>query len=83
MAVKWLQSLNKNPYFAAPEGQAFSAAANEVWTGWSMVTYQDQLVWSNTVVTGLLAGKTLSSLLPALGKGLSQNAQAAGYKVVQ
>ena len=82
-AAKWLTSLNKDPYFAAPEGTAFQAAANLVWRGWSMVTYPDQPVWSNTVVTGLVAGKTLSSLLPAFGKGLSQNAQAAGYKVVQ
>ena len=58
------------------------AAANLVWKGWSMVTYPDQPVWSNTVVTQLVAGKSLSSLLPALGKGLAQNAQAAGYKVV-
>jgi len=78
-----LKSLDKNPYFAAPEGPAFSAAANLIWKGWSMVTYQDQPVWSNTVITGLLAGKTLTSLLPALGQGLAQNAQAAGYKVVQ
>ena len=47
-----------------------------------MVTYPDQPVWSNSVVTQLVAGKTLSSLLPALGQGVSQNAQAAGYKVV-
>ena len=47
-----------------------------------MVTYPDQPVWSNSVVTQLVAGKSLSSLLPALGKGLAQNAQAAGYKVV-
>ena len=58
------------------------AAANLIWKGWSMVAYPDQPVWSNSVVTQLAAGKTLSSLLPALGKGLSQNAQAAGYKVV-
>jgi len=81
-AAQWLKSLDKNPYFAAPEGPAFSAAANLIWKGWSMVTYQDQPVWSNTVITGLLAGKTLTSLLPALGQGLAQNAQAAGYKVV-
>ena len=35
------------------------------------------------VVTQLVAGKSLSSLLPALGDGLAQNAQAAGYKVVR
>jgi hypothetical protein len=58
------------------------AAANLIWKGWSMVTYPDQPVWSNSVVKQLVAGKTLSSLLPALAKGLSPNAQAAGYKVV-
>jgi ABC-type glycerol-3-phosphate transport system substrate-binding protein len=81
-ATVWLKSLNTDPYFAAPEGPAFKAAAAVVWTGWSMVTYPDQPVWSNSVVTQLVAGKSLSSLLPALGQGLSQNAQAAGYKVV-
>ena len=82
-AVKWLTSLNKDPYFAAAEGPAMKAAANLIWKGWSMVTYPDQPVWSNTVVTQLVAGKTLSSLLPAFGDGLAQNAQAAGYKVVR
>ena len=81
-ATVWLKSLNADPYFAAPEGPAFKAAANLVWKGWSMVTYPDQPVWSNSVVTQLVAGKSLSSLLPALGTGLAQNAQAAGYKVV-
>ena len=82
-AVKWLKALNKDPYFAAPEGPAMQTAANAIWKGWSMVTYPDQPVWSNTVVTQLVAGKTLSSLLPAFGDGLAQNAQAAGYKVVR
>jgi ABC-type glycerol-3-phosphate transport system substrate-binding protein len=82
-AVTWLNALNKDPYFAAPEGAAFKAAANLVWKGWSMVTYPDQPVWSNTVVTQLVAGKSLSDLLPAFGDGLAQNAQAAGYKVVR
>ena len=48
MAAVWLKSLNKDPYFAAPEGPAMKAAANLVWKGWSMVTYPDQPVWSNT-----------------------------------
>jgi ABC-type glycerol-3-phosphate transport system substrate-binding protein len=82
-ATVWLKSLNNDPYFAAPEGPAFKTAANVVWTGWSMVTYPDQPVWSNSVVTQLVAGKSLSSLLPGLGDGLAQNAQAAGYKVVR
>ena len=78
----WLKTLDTDPYFAAPEGPAMKAAAHLVWQGWNMVTYPDQPVWSNTVVTQLVAGKSLSSLLPAFGKGLAQNAQAAGYKVV-
>jgi ABC-type glycerol-3-phosphate transport system substrate-binding protein len=81
-AAEWLKSLDRDRYFAAPEGPAFKAAADLVWKGWSMVTYPDQPVWSNSVVTQLVAGKSLSSLLPAFGQGLAQNAQAAGYKVV-
>jgi ABC-type glycerol-3-phosphate transport system substrate-binding protein len=81
-ATVWLKNLNKDPYFAAPPGAAMKAAAALVWKGWSMVSYQDQPVWSNSVVTQLIAGKSLSSLLPALGGGLSNNAKAAGYKVV-
>jgi ABC-type glycerol-3-phosphate transport system substrate-binding protein len=81
-ANAWLKKLDADPYYAAPEGPAMKAAANLVWQGWNMVTYPDQPVWSNSVVTQLVAGKSLSSLLPALGKGLAQNAQAAGYKVV-
>jgi len=81
-ATIWLKNLNKDPYFAAPPGAAMKAAAPLVWKGWSMVTYQDQPVWSNSVVTQLVAGKSLSELLPALGDGLTNNAKAAGYKVV-
>jgi ABC-type glycerol-3-phosphate transport system substrate-binding protein len=82
-AAFWLKKLDKDPYFAAPESPAMKAAANAVWKGWSMVTYPDQPVWSNSVVTQLVEGKSLSSLLAALGDGLAQNAQAAGYKVVR
>ena len=78
----WLAKLNKDPYFAAPPGAAMKAAAALVWKGWSMVTYPDQPVWSTEVVTHLVAGDSLSSRLPALGEGLSNNAKAAGYKVV-
>jgi ABC-type glycerol-3-phosphate transport system substrate-binding protein len=82
-ATPWLANLAKDPYFAANPTQALQAAATLIWKGWSMVTYPDQPVWSNSVVTQLVAGKSLSSLLPALGDGLAQAAQAAGYKVVR
>ena len=77
-----LYSMDHDPYFAAPPGAAMKAAANLIWKGWSMVTYPDQPSWSNQVVAKLIQGKPLSSLLPGLGKSLSDNAKAAGYKVV-
>jgi ABC-type glycerol-3-phosphate transport system substrate-binding protein len=78
----WLYNLDNDKYFAAPPGPAMKASANLIWKGWSMVTYPDQPSWSNQVVAKLIQGKSLSSLLPGLGKSLSDNAKAAGYKVV-
>ncbi len=79
----WAQGIASDKYWATPDvGATITAAAGQIWDGWDLVTYPDQPVWSNTVVTGLVAGKSLSSLMPAFGKGLSQAAQAAGYTVV-
>jgi ABC-type glycerol-3-phosphate transport system substrate-binding protein len=81
-ATAWAGFLAKNPFFAAPPGLTIASAARNIWQGWSLVTYPDQPVWNTGVVNGLVEGKSLSSLLPGLGQGLSQAAQAAGYKVV-
>lgn len=81
LQASWLAGLAKNTYFAADPTPALKAAAGQIWQGWQLVTYPDQPVWANTVVTGLVAGKSLSSLLPAYGKGLAQAAKAAGYTV--
>jgi hypothetical protein len=83
VATAWLANLAKNPYFAADPTPALQAAAPLIWKGWNLVTYPDQPVWSNTVVTGLVAGKSLSSLLPPFGNALAQAAQAAGYQVTR
>jgi ABC-type glycerol-3-phosphate transport system substrate-binding protein len=81
LASQWLTGLSTNPYFAADPTPALKAAAGLIWKGWNLVTYPDQPVWSNTVVTGLVAGKSLSSLLQPFGSALAQAAQAAGYQV--
>jgi len=81
LAKTWLTSLAKDTYFASDPTPALKTAANEIWHGWDLVTYPDQPVWSNSVVTGLVNGQTLTSLLPTFQQGLSQAAQAAGYKV--
>ena len=81
LADKWLAGLAQNKYFAADPTPALKEAAGEIWTGWNLVTYPDQPVWSNTVVTKLVSGSSLSSLLKPLGDTLAQTAQAAGYQV--
>ena len=83
LATSWLAALAKNPYFASDPGPALQAAAPLIWQGWNIVSYQDQPVWSNTVVTGLVAGKSLSSLLVPFGDALAQAAQAANYQVTK
>lgn len=81
LADSWLAAQAKNPYFAADPTPALKAAASEIWPGWNLVSYPDQPVWSNTVVTKLVAGQSLSSLLKPFGDALAQAAQAAGYQV--
>jgi ABC-type glycerol-3-phosphate transport system substrate-binding protein len=83
LATKWLAAQASNPYFAADPTPALQAAASQIWTDWSLVTYPDQPVWSNTVVTQLVAGKSLSEMLQPLGDALAQAAQAAGYAVTR
>jgi ABC-type glycerol-3-phosphate transport system substrate-binding protein len=83
LADSWLSAQATNPYFAADPTPALKAAASQIWSGWNLVTYPDQPVWSNTVVNALVAGKSLSSLLPAFGDALGQAAQAAGYTVAK
>src|SRR3954465_5621590 len=80
LADAWLAGLAKNSYFAADPTPALKAAANQIWPGWGLVTYPDQPVWSNTVVTKLVAGQSLSSQLKPLGDALAQAAKAAGYQ---
>ena len=78
-ATVWLKNLNKDPYFAAPPGAAMKAAAALVWKGWSMVTYQDQPVWSTTVVTQLVAGQVAER--PAAGVRRGPLEQREGGRV--
>jgi len=83
LADAWLQQQATNSYYAADPTPPMKAAANLIWQGWNLVTYQDQPVWSNTVVTKLVAGKSLSDELGAFGDALEQAAKAQGYQVVR
>ena len=83
VAAQWLAAQAKNPYYASDPTPALKAASSLIWQGWNLVTYPDQPVWSNTVVTALVAGKSLSSLMQPFGNALGQAAQAAGYQVTK
>ena len=83
VAAQWLAAQATNSYYASDPTPALKAASALIWQGWNLVTYPDQPVWSNTVVTALVAGKSLSSLMPAFGNALGQAAQAAGYQVTK
>ena len=83
LADAWLKTQASNSYFVADPTPALKAAAGQVWTGWNLVTYPDQPVWSNTVVTQLVAGKSLSSEMQPFGDALAQAAQASGYTVTR
>ena len=83
LATKWLEIQAKNPYFAADPTPALKDSADKVWQGWNLVTYPDQPVWSNTVVTKLVAGQDLTSLMQPFGDALAQAAQASGYEVAR
>ena len=83
LADPWLKGLASSGYFAADPAPALKAAAGQIWTGWNLVSYPDQPVWSNTVVNQLVSGKSLSSRLQPFGDALAQAAQASGYTVTR
>jgi ABC-type glycerol-3-phosphate transport system substrate-binding protein len=80
-ATKWLQAMAADPYFASDPTPAMQGAADKVWAGWNLVTYPDQPVWSDAVITKLVGGQSLSSLLHPFGDALANAAKAAGYAV--
>lgn len=81
-AKAWLANPTNKKYFANNVGPAFQQAANEVWTGWSNTKFSDATPWSNAVLPGLTAGKSLTSLLPSWQTAISNEAKSDGYTVV-
>ena len=49
-----------------------------IWKGWSMVTYPDQPVWSNTVVTQLV-GRQVAELTAAGARRRARKGRAGGW----
>jgi hypothetical protein len=80
-AKAWLANPTNKDYFADDVSGVFLKAANQVWTGWSNTKFSDATPWSNTVLPGLTAGKSLSELLPAWQTSISNEAKSVGYTV--
>ena len=81
-AQVWLKAVNSSGYFATSPARVFAETANDVWPGWSSLLFSTDGVWADTVVPGITAGKSLSSLLPAWGTALKDQAQTLGYTIV-
>jgi multiple sugar transport system substrate-binding protein len=81
-AKAWLANPKNSSYFANNVAPAFKKAADSIWSGWSsngLVNQQN--IWSQTVMPQVLAGKTITSTLPAWQKAALQLAPTVGYTV--
>ena len=81
-AQAWLANPVNKDYFADDVTSVFTAAAGEVWTGWSNTKFSDATPWSNTVLPALTAGKSLAQMLPAWQTAIVNQAKSVGYSVV-
>jgi ABC-type glycerol-3-phosphate transport system substrate-binding protein len=70
------------PAAGAPTlAQAFSKAANEIWTGWSAVPYANDQIWASQIVPALASGSKQAQELPAFGTDASNLARSDGLQV--
>ncbi|MDL9977794.1 ABC transporter substrate-binding protein [Microbacterium sp. ASV49] len=82
-AQAWLTNPDNINYFATPIAEPFQKAANQVWKGWANTTFLDQDPFKNVVETGINAGKSVESLMPAWQTEQINTAKAAGYTVTK
>lgn len=82
-AAAWLTNPDNISYFATDVEAPLQKAADQVWKGWANTTFLDQDPFKNVVLTGINAGKSVTSLLPDWQTEQTNTAKAAGYEVVQ
>jgi ABC-type glycerol-3-phosphate transport system substrate-binding protein len=80
-AQAWLADPVNKDYFANDISEAFTTAADQVWTGWSNTQFSDATSWSSVVLPALTAGKTLTETLPAWQEAIVNEAESVGYTV--
>jgi multiple sugar transport system substrate-binding protein len=81
-AKEWLSNPTNTKYFAGDVTPAFTAAAGQVWSGWSASgLVNQQNIWSTTVMPAVLQGKTIESMLPSWQTQALNLAPTVGYTV--
>jgi len=80
-AKVWLKTVNASHFYANNPASVFSKSAGIIWPGSSELLFSTDNVWADTVVPGLVKGKSPSSLLGAWGTALKNQATAFGYQV--
>jgi multiple sugar transport system substrate-binding protein len=83
----WIATQNGSGTYATPLtgqptlDQAFSKAANEIWSGWSAVPYANDQIWASDVVPTLASGGTQAAGLGIFASDASNLARSDGYQV--
>jgi multiple sugar transport system substrate-binding protein len=83
-AKAWLSHvLSAGLYANSNVGAVFAKASADIWPGYSALLFDTDDEWADTVVPGLVAGKSLQSLLAPWGTALTNQAKSFGYTVVK
>jgi ABC-type glycerol-3-phosphate transport system substrate-binding protein len=80
-ARAWLANQASSHYYAGDIAGPLQTAAGQVWSGWGYGQFSQEAIWAATVTTGVTAGKTIVSLLPAWQTAIANHARSDGYKV--
>jgi ABC-type glycerol-3-phosphate transport system substrate-binding protein len=83
----WVATQNASGNYATPLSgeptlaKVFSAASNEIWTGWSAVPYANDQIWASDVVPTLASGGTQKAGLGIFAGDASNLARSDGFQV--
>lgn len=78
--AKWVAQQEASGYFVGGLS-AVTASSSLVWNGWGYPQFSQEAIWAKTVTPAVASGSTFSSLLPAWGTAIKNQAQVSGYKV--
>ncbi len=79
-AEKWIKKQESSGYYAT-DLQPMIKAGTQIWSGWGSGIFSQEAIWAKTVTPGIVAGKSLVSLLPEWQTAIKNQAQVDGYTV--